>query len=149
MKQFVTDKVRASIHFKLKQKKVVGKVKPNSIVIKSKLINYCDENIECWCEINCTSNGKKIVVPNFYNKKSSFDLQPFSSGRGWFGVIKHLMAKDEYKKLKKLAVKPAMKELLYFDAKFSYNVFGKEEVIENVSNKFYYDFYRKCIVADY
>ena len=148
---YQTDKIRASLHFELHSQKRFGIIKPGSIIIKARLKNYCDENLECWCKMNITSSVVgNITIPNFYNQDTSFDLQPFSNGNGWFGIIQHcLKDKSLYKECKKRATKPAMKDLLYFNSQFSYNVYKSKEVIENVPYKMYYDFYRNRLIADY
>ena len=136
-----TDKIRASLTIKLKKGKTrLGIIDRSKNVLITKIKNFCDENIQCWCEISALDDSELLPGNGWYNKDHSWDLQPFGESSGHVKLFNLFASFDRsgetHKEIK-------------FLVKFSYQVYGKEEVFENVPLKFKYHWKRNKLIYDY
>ncbi|MCK5018662.1 MAG: hypothetical protein KAS32_16495 [Candidatus Peribacteraceae bacterium] len=123
-------KVRAKLTVDLYYKKSFGKIRKNTLTLRSKVTNMCDENLQCWCNIG----GANDVA--WYGGMHSWDLQPDSVSSGHIKLSELI---NIYKDCE-------------LTINFSYNTWIEGEVGERINNiplKFKWDAERIRFIYNY
>lgn len=112
--------------------------------------NHSKISLRCWGNLNATVYGNPVFLGGFYSGQSSFDLQPFGSGRGHFDIRDILSrANHTLEEMRERAGSDNPREQLYLNIEFWYSPIGTDMVIRNPRQPHYIDFARDIIVVDF
>lgn len=114
------------------------------------MVNHGKYPLECWCNLNATTNGVPLKYEGFYSGNESRPLKPMDARSGHFRITDLLMNTNyTIRSFKSEANNENFKKLLHLNIKFWYYPLIDKNIVITINDSYYFDFRDNILKPDF